>query len=169
MLFFVLLAIGLTSAHTAKSQISGTGIPESPRSFKPEMQKAFAFLHAWDHNFQKSGSGFAHTWISGIGRISDLWSSGLVNGSIRIMNPDRMACLIPDPNRVESMHVLHLSNVNPIDRMPNAWSTRKDLFGRPWPYTRIAKAFEGKLIWEQSDCTIFPLREQTHLLYKINQ
>jgi hypothetical protein len=44
----------------------------------------------------------------------------------RSLPPDHMTCLIPDLARVEKMPVRHLSNDNPIDRMPNTCLTTND-------------------------------------------
>jgi hypothetical protein len=119
MLCYVLLATGLAWADTALGQFPGAGFPASPFSLTPKMQKTFACPWTGDLNFQKSGPRLLRQWNSGIDQSPGVRTAG--NASVRIMNPDRMGCLVPDLKRVELMPVRHLSNINPMDKMPNAW------------------------------------------------
>jgi hypothetical protein len=48
------------------------------------------------------------------------WSLAQRRNSIRVLAPDHMSCLVPDPARVEHMPIRRLSNDNPVDRIPNA-------------------------------------------------
>lgn len=117
MLCYVFLIAGLAWTDTVLSQFPGAGVPASPYSFTPKMQKAFA----WP---VRPGS-------PGIVQSPRMGTSWAGNNTVGIMSPDRMACLIPDMKRVESMPVLHLSNINPTDRMPNALPRRKTIIARP--------------------------------------
>jgi hypothetical protein len=56
----------------------------------------------------------------GNGKILKLISPQNNNGSIRIMQPDNMPCLIPDMSKVEKMPVTKFENIPLKDPMPNA-------------------------------------------------